>query len=399
MYTHFFGLQEKPFSIVPNPGVLYPSAKHRLAILYLEYGITAGNGFILLTGDVGTGKTTLIRHLMDNVAREMEVAVIFNTNVTNQELLRLILHEFEIEPGERDKADMLNRFNAFLIDQYAQGRKVLLVIDEAQNLTDEGLEEVRMLSNLQSSSSPLLQIMLVGQPELRMRLAQPDMSQLAQRIGVRFHLGPLSRQETREYVLYRLSQAGGDNEDLFTDEAIEAVHRHARGIPRSINLLCDAAMVYAFADEAEQITGEIVEQVIADRDDSVASRLEMVAAEGPDLQQVVPDSGQTPPEVWSRIMALESRMEQVAGKLDWFSRELTEHFEHNREQLVVKLEEMLVFERNRSEKLLQRLGKYRDEIRRLHRLVPLDTGMAHEPEQPAKPKKGKGIGGLFWKKK
>lgn len=261
MYEKHFHFKERPFTIVPNPGCLYMSAKHKLAFAHLQYGLMEGTGIVVLTGGIGTGKTTLLRFLLGKIERAMDVAVVFNTNVTGEELLRLIIREFEVgEPGP-DKAANLAMLNDFLIERFRQGRQAIVIIDEAQNLSREALEEVRLLSNLQGSRRPLLQLVLAGQPELRHKLADPALTQLAQRITSTFHLAPLDADETRQYVRFRLTQAGG-SPDLFTDAAIDAVHRASGGVPRVINILCNNALVHAFADVLPAVSAEVVAGVV-----------------------------------------------------------------------------------------------------------------------------------------
>jgi putative secretion ATPase (PEP-CTERM system associated) len=262
MYESFYGLSEKPFQIVPSPRYLYRSEKHQNALTYLEYGLTENVGFILLTGEVGSGKTTLVQHILSQLGDNTVAAVIFNTNLSAGELLRMILTQFELNPSE-DKAENLNTLNHYLISVYGSGRQALLIIDEAQNLTPDAIEEVRMLSNLQSDNHTLLQILLVGQPELKAQLEHPSMRQVAQRIAVRYHLTGLNREDTGRYISYRLETAGG-RPDLFTDVAVDLIHTVSKGIPRAINLACQAALVYGFADEAPRITQDLVRQIMAD---------------------------------------------------------------------------------------------------------------------------------------
>ena len=264
MYHEFYGLKEKPFNVTPDPRFLYRSEKHNRALAYLESGIEEEAGFILLTGEIGTGKTTLIRHILNNIAASRNIAMIFNTNVSAVQLLELILQEFELKPIPGDKAKNLDTLYTSLIRSYARGRKPLLIIDEAQNLNTDALEEVRMLSNLQTDDKVLLQIMLVGQPELKDKLHDPALAQLNQRITVNYHLAELSEKETREYIAMRLEKAGGE-QTLFSPEAVDTIFKVSQGVPRIINMLCDTALFYGSADELKVIDVEVVNQVINDR--------------------------------------------------------------------------------------------------------------------------------------
>ena len=261
MYEEFYGFTEKPFKITPNPDYLYMSPKHKNALSILQYGLEENVGFILLTGEIGSGKTTLINYLLKQIESDIEVAVLFNTNVNSDELLKMILLGFELEPSEDDRAKSLEILYNFLIDQYADHKRSLLIIDEAQNLSREALEEVRMLSNLQSDDQMLLQVALVGQPELKMRLKDPGFVQFAQRIAVNYHLQALTRSETIAYIKHRLQKAGGDP-NIFSTNAESSIFKLSGGIPRTINLLCDSALVYGFADEAKNIDVRILKSVI-----------------------------------------------------------------------------------------------------------------------------------------
>lgn len=262
MYESFYRLSEKPFQIVPDARYLFRSGKHENALTYLEYGLSEQVGMILLTGEVGSGKTTLIQYLLERLPDSTAAAVVFNSTLSPEDLLRMVLSQFELEP-QADKAANLNTLNHFLISLYGQRRHALLVVDEAQNLPAESLEEVRMLSNLQSETATLLQVVLVGQPELRERLARPEFRQVAQRIAVSYHLTGLTREDTGRYIAHRLQVVGG-SPDLFTEAAVDLIHQISRGIPRAINVACQAALVYGFAEEAPRISQDIVKQIIDD---------------------------------------------------------------------------------------------------------------------------------------
>ena len=219
--------------------------------------------FILLTGEIGSGKTTLVQYITGRLEPDIEAAVIFNTYVSAEELLTLILEEFEITRPQGGKADLLTALNGFLVDRYSHRKRVLLIIDEGQNLSDQALEEVRMLSNLQSDDQSLLQIMLVGQPELITKLKQPSMRQFSQRIAASYHLTGLDREETGSYIAHRLSKAGA-NPQLFTPAALDIIYTLSGGIPRAINLVCQAALVYGFAEGAQKIGQDTIRQISRD---------------------------------------------------------------------------------------------------------------------------------------
>lgn len=362
MYTSFFGFKEKPFSIVPNPAFLYPSPKHRIALTYLEYGLSQHIGFILLTGEIGIGKTTLLRHLLAGLDSSIEVAVLFHTNVSAGNLIKQVLREFEVEPAGSDKSKNLDLLNSLLIDKYSRGQRALLIIDEAQNLSLSSLEEVRMLSNLQTNTDNLLQIMLFGQPELRSRIQDPRLAQLAQRIAVSYHLSPLNREETKKYIQHRIQSAGCFKTDLFSDEAMDLVHATSKGIPRSINILCDAALVYAYADELPSVELATMQQAIQDRYD------EGVIPEGavwvePALQstELPAGSGQGIGDL-ERIAALEKRVAEVAFQLKHFAQTASEQLEEEKNRLVVTLSTLLEQERKRSDRLLMQCSQYRKNL-------------------------------------
>lgn len=266
MYEAFFNLKKKPFDLVPNPDFLFQSRSHRRAIIHLDYGIHERVGFILLTGEVGSGKTTIIRDLIKKQQDRVILSKIFNTCVTFEQFLTMVNDDFGLPVREKDRTSLLRDLNDFLIEQYSLGNKPTLIIDEAQNLTIELLEDIRMLSNLEADDAKLLQIIMVGQPELRKTLASPALLQLRQRISINCHLFPLSCVEVEEYILHRLEVAGNRHAVTFSPESVEIIHRYSRGIPRLVNIICDFLMLSAFAEEATKIDEDMVRDVIGDLD-------------------------------------------------------------------------------------------------------------------------------------
>jgi general secretion pathway protein A len=253
MYTEFYGLREKPFSLSPDPRFLFLSDSHREALAHLLYGIEQGEGFIAITGEVGTGKTTLCRTLLQRIEPGSEVAFLFNPQLSGLELLQAINGEFGLETEGKSRRELMDQLNRFLLTKRQEGRRVLLLVDEAQNLDREALEQVRLLSNLETDTTKLIQIILIAQPELDAMLDLPDLRQLRQRINVRWRLRPLSASETRDYVRHRLRVAAGGPRDVFTDLALRELHRRSGGVPRVINRLCDRALLAGYAAGAKEI--------------------------------------------------------------------------------------------------------------------------------------------------
>ena len=262
MYTSFFGLSEKPFAITPDPRYLYLSERHAEALAHLLYGINESGGFIQLTGEVGTGKTTVVRTLLSRMPQHADVAVILNPRLTPVEFLLTICEELGVDlpVDQRDSAKtMVDSLNQRLLTAHAEGRRVIVLVDEAQNLSIETLEQVRLLTNLETATTKLLQIILIGQPELRELLDRNELRQLAQRITGRYHLQPLSREETQAYVRHRLRVAGAQD-DIFTAGALKEVHRVSGGVPRIINVACDRALLGAYTQETHHIDAALMRQ-------------------------------------------------------------------------------------------------------------------------------------------
>ena len=285
MYAPFFGLQHPPFSIAPDPRYLFMSERHREALAHLLYGLDAGGGFVLLTGEVGAGKTTVCRCFLEQIPSHCDVAYIFNPKLTVGELLRSICDEFgvphqpSVAGGETVK-DYIDPLNAALLAAHGAGRNTVLIIDEAQNLSADVLEQLRLLTNLETSERKLLQIILIGQPELRTMVASPALEQLAQRVIARFHLDALSAQETQQYIAHRLAVAGLQGPLPFSRSALRRVHALSRGIPRRINLLCDRALLGAYAAGVGEVSARIVQRAAAEVFDAPASAAVARSARG-----------------------------------------------------------------------------------------------------------------------
>src|ERR1700732_1022402 len=262
MYKSYFGLKENPFNVNPDPRYLYLTKQIEEALTGLMYGIQTRKGFITLTGEVGTGKTTLVNRLLDWLHhRRARTAFLFNSRMNTSELFDFILAEFDIPCETKSKSQQLMKLNQWLLERYRAGETVVLVIDEAQNLTYPVLEEVRLLTNLETSTEKLLQIVLSGQPELEERLKLPQVRQLRQRIMLRCKTTPLSKTQTQEYIAERLRIAGAAGEVIFSPKAVETIHVYSLGIPRVINLLCEHSLVNAFVDHERPIQPKTVEAV------------------------------------------------------------------------------------------------------------------------------------------
>ena len=362
MYKEFYGFREKPFNLVPNPAYLFLSNKHANALTFLEYGLTEKIGFVMLTGEIGIGKTTIVRYLLNQIESDMDVAVIFNTNVLSGDLIKLILSEFEIDYDDNiTKAKALELLYDFLIEKYSNDRKVLLIIDEAQNLTEDVLEEIRMLSNLQTDEEMLLQIMIVGQPELKDKINDPKLEQFAQRIAVSYHLSAMSLEETGEYISHRIEKAGG-RQDLFLLDAVEKIFEMSTGIPRTINLLCDASLVYGFADEKEKIDAGIVDQVVQEKGGiGVFTRKKGKQDSSKKEQKVLQG------DLINKVNNLESSFVLLRDLYHNYTREIESRAEFLRDEMVSDTKNALKEEKAKHEKLLLEYGSLKERYRLLLR--------------------------------
>src|SRR6266403_592791 len=262
MYKSFYGLKENPFNVNPDPRFLYLTKQIEEALTGLMYGIQTRKGFITLTGEVGTGKTTLVNRLLDWLHhRQTRTAFLFNSRMNSSQLFDFILAEFDIPCESKSKSQQLLKLNHWLLERYRDGETVVLIVDEAQNLTYPVLEEIRLLTNLETSTEKLLQIVLSGQPELEEKLKLPELRQLRQRIMLRCKTGPLSKEQTHDYIAQRLRIAGASGELIFSTKAVETIHLYSLGIPRVVNLLCEHSLINAYVEQQQPISARIVEDV------------------------------------------------------------------------------------------------------------------------------------------
>jgi general secretion pathway protein A len=270
VYLEFYGLRQAPFDITPNPRFLFHSAKHREALNHLLYGIRERKGFIQLTGEVGAGKTTLCRALLEQLDGRFSTALILNPVLNADELMKAIAVEFGLSVKGSDRMETIAAISDFLLQQVLNGKETILIIDEAQNLTEELLEQVRLLSNIETDDRKLLQIILMGQPELRERLNSPRLRQLRQRITVRYHLNPLKLGEMGLYIQHRLSFAGGNGIPVFTRPALWRIFKYSQGVPRLINAVCDKALLAGFVAQSQRITFGMVGRAIRELEGDIS---------------------------------------------------------------------------------------------------------------------------------
>lgn len=300
MYTDFFGLSAKPFELLPNPKFLYLSKGHRKALSYLQYGVQEHAGFTLLTGEVGSGKTTLLRDIINKISSDTTLAMVFNTRVDGHQLIAMINEDFGLSTEGKDKVQLLTDLNDFLLQENTEKRQPIIIIDEAQNLSSEALEEIRLLSNLEADNFKLVQIILVGQPELKQMIAQPSLRQLRQRISISCHLNPLNREELEEYIFHRLETVGNRDCVTFLDGVFDMIYKFSGGIPRLINLICDFLLLSAFVEESKEIDLELVKDAVSE-----------LSFDEPQIQDVGYVGEQTVPPRVSNTPTMDDRLARI----------------------------------------------------------------------------------------
>lgn len=266
MYEKFYGFSEKPFNTTPDSKFFFASSKHTEALNSLIYAINERKGFVVITGEIGAGKTTVSRTLLNKIDANTKIALITNTHITQKELIEQILDDLGVDYTPGGKQKLIKQLNKFLIEQLSLDVNVVVIIDEAQNLTLKVLEEVRMLSNLETEKEKLIQIILMGQPQLKTKLAHAKLEQFKQRVAVNYHIAPLTKNETYEYIKHRIELVSRDKEQIFTPEAIEALFAYSKGIPRIINLACDSALLSGYIYETKKITPLIINEIIQERE-------------------------------------------------------------------------------------------------------------------------------------
>ncbi len=263
-YLKHFNLSEQPFRLTPDPDFLYWSKQHARAKAYMESTIWLADGFVVITGDIGSGKTTLLQSFLTELDDDVVYAVVSQTQLTPTQFLQSVLTEFGFKPFNKRKVELLDMLNMYLIEQYSNGKKVVLIVDEAQNLSKKVLEEIRMISGIETHKEKVLRIILAGQPELKDTLELPNLKQLVQRIRLRFHIGPLDAHDTREYIDHRLAVAGRTPNDLFNDDCFDTIYLYTGGVPRLINTLCDTALLCAFADEKQSLSRDDIKVAVSE---------------------------------------------------------------------------------------------------------------------------------------
>ena len=355
MYESFYGFKEKPFDLHPDPDYLYMSRVHENTYTHLEYAILENKGFVVVTGEIGSGKTTLINFLLNKIGADIQVGLVNNTNILPAEFLKMVCKEFELDPKTNDKAELIDIFSGYLVEQFAAGERVVLIVDEAQNLTNDTMEEIRMLSNIETEKHHLIQIILVGQPELRFKLQQSNLKQFAQRVTVHCHLKGLEKDEVAQYINHRLEVGGSQRFDLFDKETTENIAVYSRGIPRLINVLCDSALVYGFADELQTIHRDVLDSVYEElKSLGTFTDYDVKPSANPPPPKALATGASTPdPRIGlleGRVDLLDDKINELKVKLDFFVQKRIE-----RDDLVIELLRMLKDNLNNREQWIEKL--------------------------------------------
>jgi len=373
MYTEFFKLSAKPFELLPNPKFLYLSKGHRKALSYLQYGIQERAGFTLLTGEVGSGKTTLVRDIINKISADVTLSMIFNTRVDGYQLIAMINDDFGLKTEGKDKVQLITELNDFLLEECSSNRQPIIIIDEAQNLSTEALEEIRLLSNLENDNFKMMQIILVGQPELKQIIAQPSLRQLRQRISISCHLNPLNREESEEYVYHRLGTVGNRDCVKFHDGIFDAIFKFSGGIPRLINLICDFLLLSAFVEETHEIDTQLMNDTLKE-----------LSFEEPDLPSPAFEHEETVSPIVQGAPPLDDRLARIEKKYAKLNADRSEK-EAILERLSSQgsiLEYLINQQQNQFGQLDDQLKKISAQIDRLRQTLLVDGKRGKDKETP-----------------